>query len=158
MLNKKIAAMSILTMAAITAAPLTTQAACGCSQKLKNGTSGCANTECSKNSATCACNAKKITTTKTTTTKTITNKDKAKADLAKIEAKRQAVNKAIEANDYKAWVAAEGSTAPIVKIITLDKFPKYIELYNLEKQVKQLRDVLGLNTMKPGLSQTTIVK
>lgn len=148
MLNKKIAAMSILTVAAVTIAPLATQA-CGCGQKLNNGTTtgcankaNCANNGCTKKDSTggCACKGKK-------------------ANLGQNnETKRLEVSKAIEANDYNAWLTAEGGASPIVKAITIDKFPKYIELYNLEKQVKQLKDVLGLNTMKPGLNQTPIVK
>ena len=63
---------------------------------------------------------------------------------AQMAAKKQAVDQAIANNDYSAWVKAVGATSALAKKITQDKFPQYVQLYNLEQQVAAQAKALGL--------------
>lgn len=76
------------------------------------------------------------------------------ARKAEMEAKKTAIDAAIAANDYQAWVQAVGSDSPQAQAITADEFPRFIEAYNLAEegrakleQARQINEELGL---KPG--------
>ena len=69
---------------------------------------------------------------------------KFEAQRANQEAKRTAAAAAIAANDYTAWVTAEGADSPMVKLITVDKFPKFVEAKNLMTQAQNIMKELGL--------------
>jgi hypothetical protein len=61
------------------------------------------------------------------------------------------IDAAIASGNYDAWkTLAEQNPggAQITAIITEDKFPKYVELYQAEKKVKTLGEELGLPGMK----------
>ncbi len=59
--------------------------------------------------------------------------------------KRQtAVQTAITANDYSAWVTAVGSSSPIASKITKDNFYKLVQAHNLRQQADSLMKELGI--------------
>ncbi len=63
------------------------------------------------------------------------------------------IDAAISSGDYAGWKALV-EQAPrgtqLTAIITQDKFPKYVELYQAEKNVRSLSQKLGLNGFKAG--------
>ena len=59
-------------------------------------------------------------------------------------AKKTAVEAALTANDYNAWVLAEGANAPILKTINATNFSKYVEAYNLRQQADTIMTELGV--------------
>lgn len=61
-----------------------------------------------------------------------------------MEAKREAVESAIEANDYNAWVAAVGDNSPVLEKINQDNFGKFVEAHNLINQARDAMKELGL--------------
>ena len=63
---------------------------------------------------------------------------------ATMTAKKAAIDAALTANDYNAWVTAVGPNAPILKKITATNFSSYVQLYNLKVQEKALTTQLGL--------------
>jgi hypothetical protein len=65
-----------------------------------------------------------------------------------MDAKRTAVNAALDNSDYNAWVQAVGTGAPILSKINADNFSKYVQAYNLEKQARQIMADLGINDGK----------
>jgi hypothetical protein len=70
------------------------------------------------------------------------------ADMATRKAKADAVNAALEAGDYNAWVTAEkavNENSPILSKITADNFSKYSEAYKLRKQADSILTELGVN-------------
>lgn len=66
------------------------------------------------------------------------------ANLAAREVKRTAVEAALKANDYNAWVAAEGANAPILKTINASKFSRFVEAHNLREQSDTIMTELGV--------------
>lgn len=83
-----------------------------------------------------------------------------------IQAKRQAIESALEANDYQAWVVAVGADSEQAKIITSDKFPQLLQAHQLQQEAKtkfeearQIREQLGLKGSgfgkKPGRGKGT---
>lgn len=59
-------------------------------------------------------------------------------------AKQTAIIAAMDAGNYDAWVAAVGPNCPMLQKINKDNFSKYLEIYNLEKQIKVKKTELGL--------------
>lgn len=64
--------------------------------------------------------------------------------LAEKQAKYDAVQKAINANDYNAWLDAVGKDSPIAKQITSDKFATFIEAHKLMNQAQEKFKSIGL--------------
>ncbi|MFH1030880.1 MAG: hypothetical protein V1770_06530 [bacterium] len=58
--------------------------------------------------------------------------------------RREAVDKAMEANDYNAWVEAVGKDSPMAQKITNENFSKLVEVHNLRKQEREKLQELGL--------------
>lgn len=63
---------------------------------------------------------------------------------ADMEARREAVDSAIGANDYDAWVKAVGENAPILEKINKDNFSKFVEAHNLMNQARDIMKELGV--------------
>jgi len=71
------------------------------------------------------------------------------ADRAK---KQAAVDAALQASDYNAWVQAVGTSSPILTKINVNNFPKFVQAYQLRKQADAIMTELGLNQgMKYGI-------
>jgi hypothetical protein len=66
------------------------------------------------------------------------------ANQATMEAKRTAVEAAITAGDYDAWVTAEGANSPLVAKVTKENFPKFVEAHNLMTQAHTILTGIGL--------------
>lgn len=84
-------------------------------------------------------------------------KQEMQARWKEMEAKRQAVDAALAANDYQAWLTAVGSDSDKAKLITSDKFPQLVQAYQLEQegkakldQARQIREQLGLKGPEQG--------
>lgn len=56
---------------------------------------------------------------------------------------REAIQKAIENNDYETWKSLVGNQK-IAKIITKDNWAKFVEMHKLFKQARAIREELGL--------------
>jgi len=56
-----------------------------------------------------------------------------------METHRAAAEAAIAAGDYTAWVAAMGDS-PIVEQVTAAEFPRYMQMWNLMNQARDLTD------------------
>jgi hypothetical protein len=61
-----------------------------------------------------------------------------------MKTRQDAIEAAIKANDYAAWVKAVGENNPITKKITKDNFAKFIEAHNLVEQARTIFTDLGL--------------
>ncbi|MCX6740696.1 MAG: hypothetical protein NTZ49_05740 [Candidatus Parcubacteria bacterium] len=79
------------------------------------------------------------------------------AKRAEMETKMKAIESALAANDYNAWVTAVGADSDEAKKVTADKFSLLIQAYNLEQeakakfdQAKQIRENLGLTGPESG--------
>ena len=59
-------------------------------------------------------------------------------------AKITAIDKAIAANDYSAWVTAVGANSQIAKEVTSAEFPTYVEAHNLMKQAQEKLTSIGV--------------
>jgi uncharacterized short protein YbdD (DUF466 family) len=71
---------------------------------------------------------------------------------------RAAVETAIQANDYDAWIKAMGDKNPMANIITKDNFAKFVSMHQLMKdgkfdEAKQIADELGLKMPGKGAPQ-----
>ncbi|HZJ41094.1 MAG TPA: hypothetical protein VFD16_02425 [Candidatus Saccharimonadales bacterium] len=66
------------------------------------------------------------------------------ANQAAMEAKHTAVETAISASDYDAWVAAEGTSNPMVTKVTKDNFAQFVEAHNLMEQAHTILTGIGL--------------
>lgn len=70
------------------------------------------------------------------------------ADMAvkktEMTTKKTAIEAALTANDYNAWVLAEGPNAPILKTINATNFSRYVEAHNLRQQSDTIMTELGL--------------
>lgn len=71
-------------------------------------------------------------------------KQKMETGRAAREAQKLVVDKAIEAGNYDAWLAAVGTNNPFLGKITKDNFSKLQELHQLENQIKTLKTSLGI--------------
>jgi hypothetical protein len=83
--------------------------------------------------------------------KTMTADQKAALD-AKMKAaeeaqvtKQTAIDAAISAGDYNAWVKAVGDKSPLLKKITASNFSQYVQAENLMKQAAAIYQQLGIN-------------
>jgi hypothetical protein len=77
-------------------------------------------------------------------------KTKMEERMAEQKKKTEAIETAINANDYDAWVLAVGSDSPMLEKITKDNFSKLIEIYNLKKQVIEKEKELGIKPEMDG--------
>lgn len=66
------------------------------------------------------------------------------AHRAAMEQTKTAVQAAIAANDYDAWIKAVGTNHPWAEKITKDNFAKFVEAYNLRQQADEIMTELGL--------------
>ncbi len=66
------------------------------------------------------------------------------ANQAEREVRKAAVETALAANDYNAWVAAEGANAPILKTINASNFSRFVEAHNLRQQADAIMTELGV--------------
>ncbi len=60
------------------------------------------------------------------------------------EFRQEAVQKALDNNDYQAWVAAVGSNNPMTEKITESNFTRFIEAHQLMKQAVGIMAELGI--------------
>ena len=67
------------------------------------------------------------------------------ARRAETEKTRAAIEAAIAANDYDAWVKAVGTSHPWVSKITKDNFSKLVEAHNLRQQADKIMAELGID-------------
>ncbi|MCX6800274.1 MAG: hypothetical protein NT091_03975 [Candidatus Falkowbacteria bacterium] len=63
-----------------------------------------------------------------------------------VSEKVKAINKAFETSDYNAWLTAIGKDSPIAQKITLENFPKLVDIHNLEQQLEAKRKELGMDS------------
>lgn len=66
------------------------------------------------------------------------------ARRAEMDTKRTAVEAAIKANDYNAWVTAVGTSSPMAAKITATNFTRFVEAHNLQEQARTIMTELGL--------------
>ncbi len=71
----------------------------------------------------------------------------AQADRLK---KQAAIDAALQASDYNAWVQAIGTTSPILTQINQNNFPKFVQAYQLKKQADAIMTELGVNVGEGG--------
>lgn len=77
--------------------------------------------------------------------------------MAKREERRQAnsshrtaVEVALKANNYQAFVQAVGESHPILKKVNASNFTRLVELYNLKQQEQKIMTELGLESPQKG--------
>ena len=58
--------------------------------------------------------------------------------------KKAAIESALKASDYNAWVIAVGPNAPILQKINATNFSTYVQIYTLKQQEQVLKTQLGL--------------
>lgn len=77
----------------------------------------------------------------------LTEEQKAEREArrSEMETKLSAVNTALEAGDYNAWVAAVGADCPMLEKINDYNFNRYVEAYKLRQQEQKIMEELGLN-------------
>jgi hypothetical protein len=63
---------------------------------------------------------------------------------SEMETRKTAVEAALAANDYNAWVLAEGANAPILKTINATNFSRFVEAHNLRQQANAIMTELGV--------------
>lgn len=80
-------------------------------------------------------------------------KTEREARRSEMEAKLSAVNTALEAGDYNAWVAAVGADCPMLEKINVTNFNRYVEVYKLRQQEQKIMEELGLkgDNIHPGI-------
>ncbi|MFH1523184.1 MAG: hypothetical protein ABIE43_05210 [Patescibacteria group bacterium] len=76
-------------------------------------------------------------------------KDISPGKLEELKAMKEAMQNAIENNDYSAWLEAVGVDSPKAKIVTKDNFSKLIEAHNLVQEGKyeearEIKEELGI--------------
>lgn len=76
----------------------------------------------------------------------LTEEQKADMDArrAEMETKMTAVNAALEAGDYNAWVTAVGADCPMLEKINATNFNRYVEAYKLRQQEQKIMEELGV--------------
>ncbi len=79
------------------------------------------------------------------TTETIEQK---KLEMAE---RREAVEAAIDANDYDAWIEAVGAR-PIAEQVTSDEFNQLREIHRLRTEAKDIADEIGIESRHRGHS------
>jgi hypothetical protein len=68
------------------------------------------------------------------------------AHRAEVTKNMTAIEAALKAGDYNAWVTAMGTNNPWANKITKDNFPKFVQAYNLHQQANQIMTELGITT------------
>lgn len=66
-------------------------------------------------------------------------------------AKRQAIETAIDNNDYEAWVKAVGEDCPMLAKITKENFAKFAEAQQLRQAADKIMAELGIEGIGRGL-------
>ncbi len=88
--------------------------------------------------------------------KEMTEEDKAAFEAkrtefaAEMKVKQGAIEAAINAGDYSAWVAAVGEDCPMLDKITADNFSKFVEAHRLRQAADQIMTELGIEKMGRG--------
>lgn len=59
-------------------------------------------------------------------------------------ARQAAVDKAIETNDYSAWVTAVGTNSQMAKEVTSDEFSTFVEAHKLMRQAQEKMTSIGV--------------
>lgn len=67
-----------------------------------------------------------------------------------LDAKKAAIDAAIKAGDYTAWVTAVGSDCPMLGKINAGNFSTYVQAYNLREQARLLMEGLGVTQGEGG--------
>lgn len=80
----------------------------------------------------------------TITTKLKNHRKLTSAQLAVVNKNKAAINAALAANDYNAWLTAVGPNSAIAKKITAANFPQLVQIYQLKLQIMTLMTNLGL--------------
>ncbi len=60
------------------------------------------------------------------------------------EARRAAVQEALNNKDYNAWVSAVGEDCPMLEKINEDNFPRLVEAHELKQQAREIMEELGI--------------
>ena len=63
---------------------------------------------------------------------------------ATMELRQEAVQKALDNNDYQAWLAAVGTDNPMTEKITESNFARFVEAHQLMKQAADIMTELGI--------------
>lgn len=66
------------------------------------------------------------------------------------EVRRQAVEAAVNANDYEAWVKAAGDDCPMADKVNKDNFSKFAEAHRLRQAADKIMTELGIEKMGRG--------
>jgi len=77
----------------------------------------------------------------------VANYKEREAKMVGEKAKRDAVNAALEAGDYTAWVAAEkaiNENCPTLEKINANNFNRYVEAWKLRQQADSIMEELGI--------------
>lgn len=75
------------------------------------------------------------------------------------EKKQAAVDAALQASDYNAWVQAVGENSPILDKINASNFPKFVQAHQLRKQANAIMTELGLDQgMRYGMQRVQNTK
>ncbi len=76
--------------------------------------------------------------------------DEQKAEMearrTEMESQRQAVEAALAAGDYQAWLSAIGENNPMAEKITAENFPQLVKAHNLQQEAREIMASLGLET------------
>ena len=72
------------------------------------------------------------------------------SDRVAFDAKRTAVQAAITAGDYDAWIKTLPVDAPILTKINKDNFARFVEAHKLQEQAKAIYTELGIDKMGMG--------
>lgn len=81
-----------------------------------------------------------------------TNLNKNKTGNSQRQQSLQAIQAAIAANDYAAWVKAVGADSAMAKKITADNFPQLVQAYQLRQQADNILKTLGIGIGMAGYS------
>jgi hypothetical protein len=66
------------------------------------------------------------------------------AERSVVEERRQAIEAALEAGDYNAWLEAVGDNCPMAERINEGNFSKLMEAHNLREQARGIMEELGV--------------
>lgn len=67
------------------------------------------------------------------------------ANRAAMETRHAAVEAALSAGDYDAWVSAEGTSSPLVSKVNKDNFSQFVEAHNLMEQARTILSNIGVD-------------
>lgn len=133
MKNKKILAAALVMMIAFVAVVGLTQTSFAAGMNKKGKTASSASE--------IRTNKKASSTSAIKNLRNILNKTANQAGRVK---KQAAVEAAITANDYNAWVSAVGTSSPLLSKITSDNFSKLVQVHSLRQQADALAKELGI--------------